>query len=85
MKKTEVCSWIAFCRKTKTKAEPQFWEISRLFPENSTKLYFYEFYLRAQPQIFAENLFFMHSVLIYLAWSQAPGNANPQHHVLYKK
>ncbi len=47
MKKTQVCSWIAFCRKTKVKVETaQVWEISRLFPETSTKLYFHEFHLR---------------------------------------
>jgi hypothetical protein len=43
MKKTQVCSWLAFCRKTKKKVE-----ISKLFLENSTKSNFHEFHLSTE-------------------------------------
>jgi hypothetical protein len=38
MMKTHVCSW-SFCRKAKTKVDTSVWEISKLCPETSTKLY----------------------------------------------
>ncbi len=52
MKKTQVRSWIAFCRKSKRGWKPQVWEISKLCPENLNEivlswiLYLYLFQVR---------------------------------------
>ncbi len=69
MTKTQVCTWIAFCRKTKI--EPRNLKSERsLFPENSTKLYFHEFHLNTFWFKCASALYSaVHTIFIFVSYT----------------